>query len=60
MSGVNKAGHYATAVLPARPYRQKDKAKVEAGVLLVERWVLSRLRHQRFFSLGEPDFDTLK
>ncbi|MEN9480680.1 MAG: hypothetical protein RLZZ298_2075 [Pseudomonadota bacterium] len=67
-SGVNKACyydpelnptyrelavHYATAVLPARPYRPKDKAKAEAGVLLVERWVLARLRHQRFFSLGE-------
>lgn len=47
------ATHYATAVLPARPYRPKDKAKVEAGVLLVERWVLARLRNQRFFSLGE-------
>ena len=47
------ATHYGAAVLPARPYRPKDKAKVEAGVLLVERWVLARLRHQRFFSLGE-------
>jgi len=47
------ATHYGTAILPARPYRPKDKAKVEAGVLLVERWVLARLRHQRFFSLGE-------
>lgn len=47
------AVHYATAVLPARPYRPKDKAKAEAGVLLVERWVLARLRNQRFFSLGE-------
>jgi transposase len=45
------ATHYGTAVLPARPYRPKDKAKVEGGVLLVERWVLARLRHQRFFSL---------
>jgi transposase len=49
----NLASHYGTAVLPARPYRPKDKAKAEAGVLLVERWVLARLRHQRFFSLGE-------
>ena len=47
------ATHYSTAVLPARPYRPKDKAKVEAGVLLVERWVLARLRNQRFFSLRE-------
>ena len=47
------AVHYATAVVPARPYRPKDKAKAEAGVLLVERWVLARLRKQRFFSLSE-------
>ena len=30
-----------------------EKAKVEAGVLLVERWILARLRHRRFFSLTE-------
>jgi transposase len=47
------AVHYAIAVVPARPYRPKDKAKAEAGVLLVERWVLARLRNQRFFSLNE-------
>ncbi|MBK7462807.1 MAG: hypothetical protein IPJ50_08870 [Betaproteobacteria bacterium] len=34
------AVHYAIAVVPARPYRPKDKAKAEAGVPLVERWVL--------------------
>ncbi|HEX6622836.1 MAG TPA: IS21 family transposase [Pyrinomonadaceae bacterium] len=43
--------HYQTAALPARPYKPKDKAKVEAGVQLVERWILARLRHQTFFSL---------
>ena len=47
------AEHYGTAVIPARPRHPKDKAKVEAGVLLVERWILARLRHQRFFSLDE-------
>jgi len=47
------AQHYQTAILPARPYKPKDKAKAEAGVLLVERWILARLRHQRFFSLAE-------
>jgi transposase len=47
------AQHYGTVVLPARPGRPKDKAKAEQGVLLVERWVLARLRHHRFFSLGE-------
>ena len=47
------AGHYGTAILPARPRRPRDKAKVEAGVLLVERWILARLRHRRFFALAE-------
>lgn len=45
------ARHYNTAVLPARPYKPKDKAKVEVGVQIVERWILARLRHQSFFSL---------
>lgn len=47
------ADHYGVAVLPARARRPKDKSKVENGVLVVTRWVLARLRHQRFFSLNE-------
>lgn len=47
------AQHYKTAILPARPYKPQDKAKAEAGVLLVERWILARLRHHTFFSLAE-------
>lgn len=46
------AAHYRTAILPARIRRPRDKAKVEAGVLVVERWILARLRHQRFDSLA--------
>lgn len=46
------AAHYGTAILPARIRRPRDKAKVEAGVLVVERWILARLRHQRFGSLA--------
>jgi transposase len=45
--------HYGVAVLPARPGRPQDKAKVEVGVQVVERWILARLRHRHFFSLGE-------
>jgi transposase len=45
--------HYGTAVMPARPYKPRDKAKVENAVLLVERWILAALRHQRFCSLAE-------
>ena len=46
------ARHYRTAILPARPYRPKDKAKVEVGVQIVGRWILARLRNHRFFSLA--------
>jgi len=45
------AAHYGCAVLPARPYKPKDKAKVEVGVQVVERWIIARLRHHTFFSL---------
>jgi transposase len=47
------AAHYDTAILPARPRRPRDKAKVEAAVLIVERWLLGRLRYRRFYSLAE-------
>jgi transposase len=47
------AEHYNVAILPARVRKPRDKAKVEAGVLIVERWILARLRNRTFFSLGE-------
>lgn len=47
------AAHYRCVVIPARPYRPKDKSRVELTVLLVCRWILARLRHQSFFSLEE-------
>jgi transposase len=47
------AAHYGVAIIPARPYKPRDKAKVEVGVQIVERWILARLRHRQFFSLGE-------
>jgi len=47
------ANHYDTAIVPARPRKPKDKAKVEGAVLLAERWIMARLRNQRFFSLDE-------
>ena len=47
------ARHYGFAVIPARKQAPKDKAKVEAGVLLVTRWIIAALRHRRFFSLSE-------
>lgn len=46
------AAHYQVAVVPARPYKPKDKAKVEVGVQVVERWILMRLRHRQFFTLA--------
>ena len=34
--------HYGVAILPARPRKPRDKAKAEAGMLVVERWILAR------------------
>ena len=47
------AAHYHIAVIPARPRKPRDKAKVEAAVLVVERWILAALRKRTFLSLAE-------
>jgi transposase len=47
------ARHYGTSVLPARVRHPQDKARVESAVQVVERWILARLRHQRFSSVHE-------
>lgn len=52
-SYADMAAHYGTAILPARPYKPRDKAKVEGAVLLVQRWIVARLRNRQFFSLEE-------
>jgi transposase len=56
--GINRtyqdlADHYGFVVLPARVRKPRDKAKVEVAVLIVERFVLAKLRNRRFFSLDE-------
>lgn len=43
--------HYGTAIVPARPGKPRDKAKVEVAVQLAQRWILARLRNETFFSL---------
>jgi transposase len=47
------AEHYGICVLPARPAHPKDKAKVETGVLIAKRWILSALRHRTFYNLTD-------
>jgi len=49
------AEHYGCAIVPARVRRPRDKAAVEGGVNLIERWILAPLRNETFFSLGELD-----
>ena len=46
------AVHYGCSIMPARPHKPWDKGKVEAAVLVVERWVLARLRHHTFHTLA--------
>lgn len=50
---ADMAEHYGTAILPARPRKPRDKAKVEVAVQVAQRWILARLRNRRFFSLAE-------
>lgn len=47
------AEHYGCGILPARPYRPRDKAKVEKGVQVVEQRILARLRNVTFFSIHD-------
>lgn len=47
------AAHYGTTVIPARVRKARDKAKVEASVLIVERWIIAALRNHTFFSVGD-------
>lgn len=49
------AAHHRFAVIPARPRKPRDKAKVEVGVQVAERWILARLRNVKFFSLEEAN-----
>ena len=52
-SYIELAQHYGVAVIPARVRKPRDKAKVEVGVQVVERWIMAALRNQTFFSLAE-------
>lgn len=47
------AEHYGFAVLPARPYQPKDKAKAEVGVQIVQRWIVACLRHFIFHTVEQ-------
>jgi hypothetical protein len=47
------AQHYNVAIVPARPGKARDKAKVETAVLVAQRWILVRLRNRTFFSLDD-------
>jgi transposase len=47
------AEHYGTCVIPARVRKPRDKAKVEAAVLVVQRWILAALRQRTFYHLSE-------
>lgn len=51
------ASHYSVAVVPARPYKPKDKSKAEVAVQIVERWIMARLRHKTYFTLASLNQD---
>ena len=49
------ADHYGTTMLPTRPYKPRDKAKVENAVLNAQRWILAALRNHQFFSVAQAN-----
>lgn len=54
------ARHYGTAVIPARPYKPRDKAKVENAVLVAQRWIIAALRDEIFFSISRASEAVMK
>src|SRR5450432_1722094 len=56
-SYAEMATHYRTAILPARPYKPRDKSKVEVAVLLATRWIVAKLRNRQMFSLADLNAD---
>lgn len=56
-SYAEMAAHYGTAIVPARPGKPRDKAKVEVAVQVATRWIIAKLRNRRFFSLAEINAD---
>jgi transposase len=56
---LEMAQHYGIAVLPARPRKPCDKAKVENAVGIVERWILAALRHRKFFAVANKSMEEL-
>lgn len=49
------AMRYQVGVMPARPRKPRDKAKVESAVQVVQRWIVMRLRQRRFLSIREAN-----
>jgi transposase len=49
------ATHYRCGVIAARPYKPRDKAKVEVGVQIVQRWIVAALRHRKFYSVADAN-----
>ena len=47
------ADHYGCAIVPTRPRSPTDKAPVETGVQIIERRIISKLRHSKFLSFEE-------
>ena len=45
--------HYGVVVEPTRPRKPKDKPKAEQGVQAIQRFILARFRHHKFFSVDE-------
>ena len=52
-SYLDLSRHYNTCIIPARVRKPRDKGKVEAAVLVAQRWILAALRHRTFHHVNE-------
>lgn len=47
------AEHYQTSIIPARPFKPKDKALVEGAVKIIYTFIYTKLQNQLFFHLDD-------
>lgn len=50
---VDFANHWGFAVIPARPYRPRDKGANECGIGVIQKQFYQEVRDRQFYSLGE-------
>lgn len=59
-SYASLAEHFNFAINPTRPRKPQDKGLAEVSVQIVQRGILAKLRHHKFFSLTELNDEIMR